>query len=167
MTALVARHLGLEVVISEVNPARIANAQAFKFTTVNPKKVNIQRYVQAATNGIGADVVFEVSGTQSGLDTVVELIHPHSRIVLVAAYPHPMQLQLQKLFMKEVNLTLTRNYNAADFDAAIGMMKAASVNFDVLISKVLPLDKVQQGMELCASPDGNVIKIMINCQSCK
>ncbi|MGE4277902.1 MAG: zinc-binding dehydrogenase, partial [Lawsonibacter sp.] len=165
MTALVARYLGLHVVISEMNPIRIEKARQFGLTTVNPKDMDLRQYIFFATDGVGADAIFEVSGSQAGLDTVTELIHPHSRIVLVAAYPHPMQLKLQKLFMGEVNLTMTRNYNHSDFDAAIKMMEAASVNFDALITTILPLDQVQQGMELCGSPSGEVVKVMISCQS--
>ena len=165
MTALVARYLGLQVVISEVNPVRIEKARQLGFTVVNPKDTDLRQYVFDATDGVGADAVFEVSGTQAGLDTMVELIHPHSRVVLVAAYPKPMQLQLQRLFMKEVNLIITRNYNHKDFDAAIEMMEAAPINFDELITKVLPLDQVQQGMELCGSPTGDVVKVMVDCRS--
>ena len=109
--------------------------------------------------------MFEVSGTQSGLDTAVDLIHPHSRIVLVAAYPHPMQIQLQKLFMREVDLTMTRNYNEKDFAAAIAMMAQAPIDFDALITKILPLGKVQEGMELCGSPTGEVVKVLVDCQT--
>lgn len=165
MTALVARYLGLRVVVSELNPVRIQKAQSLGLTVVNPKEQDLRETVLAATGGNGADAVFEVSGTQGGLDTVVELIHPHSRIVLVAAYPHPMQLQLQKLFMKEVDLTMTRNYNAVDFDAAISMMEEKPFDFDALITTVLPLGQVQKGMELCGSPAGDVVKVMVDCQT--
>lgn len=165
MTALVARFLGLQVVISELNPIRIGRARGLGFTVVNPKETSLREAVLSATGGVGADVVFEVSGTQAGLDTAVDLIHPHSRVVLVAAYPRPMQVQIQKLFMKEVDLTMTRNYNERDFDAAIAMMEQAPIDFDALITKVLPLGQVQQGMELCASLSGDVVKVLIDCQS--
>lgn len=164
MTALVARHLGLRVVISELNEARIALAQKLGLTAVNPTKTDLRTFVLDQTDGTGADAVFEVTGTQAGLDTAVDLIHPHSRIVLVAAYPHPMQLQLQKLFMREVDLTMTRNYNACDFEDAIDMMSHSSIDFDLLITKVLPLGRVQEGMELCDSRAGNVVKVLIDCQ---
>lgn len=164
MTALVARHLGLRVVISELNEARIALAQKLGFTVVNPTQEDLPAFVLDQTGGTGADAVFEVTGTQAGLDTAVDLIHPHSRIVLVAAYPHPMQLQLQKLFMREVNLTMTRNYNESDFEDAIGMMSHASINFDLFITEVLPLSRVQEGMELCDSRSGNIVKVLIDCQ---
>lgn len=165
MTALVARYLGLRVVLSEINPIRLVKARSLGLTAVNPQETDLRQYVLSETGGTGADVVFEVTGAQSGLDNMVELIHPHSRAVLVAAYPHPMQIQLQKLFMREVNLITTRNYNAVDFEAAIQMMAAGTVDFDALITKVLPLGEVQQGMELCTSPNGEVIKVLIDCQT--
>ena len=165
MTALVGRYLGLQVLLSEVNPRRREKARSFGFTALDPTECNVPQYVLDATGGIGADIVFEVSGSQAALDTAVDLIHPHSRIVLVAAYPHPMQLQLQKLFMKEVNLTMTRNCNERDFDRTIAMLETAPFDLDALISEVLPLGQVQHAMERCANPAGDVIKLVIDCQT--
>ncbi len=167
MTALTARYLGLRVAVSEVNAVRIQRARDLGFTVADPRETDLKRFVLDATGGVGADAVFEVSGTQAGLDTVVELVHPHSRIVLVAAYPRPMQIQLQKLFMREVDLTMTRNYNEKDFDDAIAMMAASPIDFDALVTKILPLDRVQEGMELCGSPSGDVVKVLVDCQTHK
>ena len=165
MTALTARYLGLRVVLSELNAVRVQRARELGFTVVDPRETKLKDFVLKSTGGVGADAVFEVSGTQSGLNTAVELIHPHSRVVLVAAYPHPMQIQLQKLFMREVDLTMTRNYNDKDFDDAIDMMAKAPIDFDALITKILPLGKVQEGMELCGSPSGEVVKVLVDCQT--
>lgn len=165
MTAIVARYLGLRVVISEVNTARIQKARELGFYAVNPMETDLVGYVFDQTKGMGADVIFEVSGSQAGMETMVQLIHPHSRIVLVAAYPQPMRIPLKNLFMREVNMISTRNYNAVDFNSAITMMENGAVDCDALISDVLPLDRLQEGMELCLSPSGSVVKILIDCQT--
>lgn len=164
LTALVARYRGARVVVSEVNPVRLSKVKEMGFDTVNPKEVDLVKYVYEATNGDGADIVFEVSGSQAGLDTMVNLPHPRGRIVLVASYPHPMQVFLRELFMKEVNLITTRVYEAKDYEDALDMMTKNTFDPDALISRIYPLSQVQQGMELCASGVGDVVKVLIDCQ---
>ena len=165
MTALVARYLGLRVVLSEVNAARVQKARDLGLAVINPTETELAWYVSDQTNGVGADVIFEVSGSQAGIDTMVCLVHPHSRIVLVAAYPQPMRIQLKNLFMREVNMISTRNYNAVDFGSALTMMENGAVDCDALITCVLPLGRLQEGMELCLSPAANVVKVLIDCQA--
>ncbi len=164
LTALVARYRGARVVVSEVNPVRLQKLNDMGFETINPKETDPIKYVKEWTNGDGADIVFEVSGSQPGLDTMVELPHPRGRIVLVASYPKPMQVFLRELFMKEVNLIFTRVYEAKDFDDALQMMSENAFDAEKLISRIYPLSEVQQGMELCASGIGDVVKVMIDCQ---
>ena len=66
LVALVARHAGASVLVSEVNPFRIEFAKDLGFDAVNPEKKDLTTLVEERTGGAGADVVFEVSGTQAG-----------------------------------------------------------------------------------------------------
>jgi len=36
---------------------------------------------------------------------------------------------------------------------------------DDLISEIIPLGKVQEGIETCLDPAGKVVKIMVDCQT--
>ena len=44
------------------------------------------------------------------------------------------------------------------------MMTKNTFDPEALISRVYPLSQVQQGMELCASGVGDVVKVLIDCQ---
>ena len=163
LTALVARYRGARVVVSEPNPIRLAKVREMGFDAVDPRETDLVKYVYEETNGDGADIVFEVSGSQAGLDTMVNLPHPRGRIVMVASYPKPMQVFLRELFMKEVNLITTRVYEAKDYEDALSMMQANTFDPESLISAVYPLSGVEDGMKLCAS-GGDVVKVLIDCQ---
>lgn len=95
LTALVARSEGARVLISEVNPGRVKKAQELGFITVNPKEEDVRKVVKEATRGVGADVVFETSGSQAGVDIMVHLPRVHGTVVLVAIYGKPMVVDLK------------------------------------------------------------------------
>lgn len=165
MTALVLKYRGVDVVVSEINPNRLAKVESMGIKTVNPKEVDVAQYVKEATNGDMADAVFECSGSQPALDTAPWICHPRGRVVLVASYPHPMQYFFREHFMKEVNIIFSRVYEACDFEEALDMMSKKPFDCDALISDVIPLGKVQEGIETCLDPAGKVVKVMVDCQT--
>ena len=72
LVALVARNAGGKVTISEINENRLAYASKLGFDTLNPKVDDVAKLIHEATGGKGADVVFEVSGSQPGVDLMTE-----------------------------------------------------------------------------------------------
>lgn len=165
ITALVLKYRGAKVVVSEINPNRLAKLHEMGVDAIDPRETNLVDYVKEQTGGNMADNVFECSGSQPGLDTVPWLCHPRGNAVLVASYPHPMQYFFREHFMKEVNIIFTRVYEACDFEEALDMMAKKAFDCDALISEVLPLGKVQEGIEKCLDPAGKVVKVMIDCQT--
>jgi threonine dehydrogenase-like Zn-dependent dehydrogenase len=165
MTALVLKYRGARVVVSEVNANRLAKLKEMGLETVDSRTENLVDYVKAHTNGDMADAVFECSGSQPGLDSVPWLCHPRGTAILVASYPHPMQYFFREHFMKEVNIVFTRVYEARDFEESLDMMSKKPFDCDALITEILPLGKVQEGIEKCLDPAGKVVKVMIDCQS--
>ena len=54
------------------------------FETINPKEINLIEEINKKTNQKGADVVFEVSGSQTGVDVMTDCAATRGRIVMVA-----------------------------------------------------------------------------------
>ncbi len=165
ITALVLKYRGAKVVVSEINENRLAKLKEMGLDTLNPKEQDLIEYVKADTNGVMADSVYECSGAQAALDATPWLCHPRGNVVLVASYPHPMQYFFREHFMREVNMIFTRVYEACDFEEALAMMAKKPFDCDALITEVIPLGKVQDGIEKCLDPAGKVVKVLVDCQS--
>src|SRR5262249_7217372 len=73
LVALVAKNEGARVVVSEVNPFRLRLAADLGLETVNPKEVDLPKFVNAETGGAGADVVFEVTSSAAGAEMMTKL----------------------------------------------------------------------------------------------
>jgi 2-desacetyl-2-hydroxyethyl bacteriochlorophyllide A dehydrogenase len=134
LIAQVAKAVGAEVMISEVNEARIEFAQSQGVKTVNPVTENINEVVSEWTNGKGADVVFEVSGVNAAVSTMTEIASVRGRICMVAIHSEKPPVDLFQFFWKELELLGARVYEAADFDKAISLVASGDVDLDSFIS---------------------------------
>ncbi|MDC0738840.1 alcohol dehydrogenase catalytic domain-containing protein [Cognatishimia sp. SS12] len=147
LVALVARDAGGKVVISEVNENRLAIAQALGFDTVNPIKSDLAAQVAKATAGKGADVVFEVSGTQPGVDAMTRVAATRARIVMVAIHATKPQIDLFQFFWRELKLIGARVYEAEDYERAIEVIACGAVPADQVITDIHPLTEIQTAFE--------------------
>lgn len=147
LVALVARSEGAEVVISEVNPNRLAIAQQLGFEVVNPREINLADKIDSLTNNKGADVVFEVSGTQQGVDTMTQIASARGRIVMVAIHAKKPEIDLFQFFWRELKLIGARVYEEIDFEKAIDIVDSGVIDIETIITNVVPLKKIQSAFE--------------------
>ena len=84
--------------------------------------------VLEATGGAGADVVFEVSGSAAGMLAATGYACLRGRIVVVAIFPEPTPVALFDVFFKELDIRGVRVYEPEDFEAAIELLAAGSLD---------------------------------------
>ena len=162
LVALVAREKGARVIVSEINETRVEKIDTLGLETINPKNVDLVETVYSKTNEAMADVVFEVSGSQSGVDAMTSIVNVRGRIVVVGIHPQPRQIDLFRFFWSELELIGTRLYEEEDFDEAIALMGAGKLPIEELITKMYPIDDVQAAFETIEDhPEG--IKYLIKC----
>lgn len=163
MTALVAKAAGAEVLLSEVNEKRLDKAADMGISTINPLNKDLKEQVKELTNGKGADVVFETSGSQPGVDSMVWLPKVHGAVVLVAIYGKPMIVDLKQLYYYEKSLITARMQEKSDMEKAINLLADKSIDADKIITSVLPLTDIGEGFDRCMDRNGNEIKVVIKC----
>jgi 2-desacetyl-2-hydroxyethyl bacteriochlorophyllide A dehydrogenase len=147
LVAMAAREAGGKVVISEVNPHRLAIAQKMGFETINPIDADLPAEIEVRTQGKGADVVFEVSGTQAGVDAMTEIAATRGRIVMVAIHAQKPQVDLFRFFWRELQLVGVRVYEPQDYDKAIALVASGAIDADTFITDVSPLAQIQSAFE--------------------
>ena len=147
LVAMVARDAGGNVVLSEVNPHRLAIAEKLGFDTINPVETDLVEAVNARTDNKGADVVFEVSGTQPGVDAMTAVAATRARIVMVAIHAQKPTIDLFQFFWRELQLIGARVYEPEDYDKAITTIASGGVDADTVITDVAPLSDIQAAFE--------------------
>lgn len=153
LVAMVARDAGGRVVISEVNPHRLAIAVKLGFDTVNPAETDLTAAIDARTDGKGAEVVFEVSGTQPGVEAMTAVAATRARIVMVAIHAVRPQVDLFRFFWRELKLIGARVYEPEDYEKAIEIIVSGGIDADTIITDISPLSEIQAAFEaLDSSP---------------
>ncbi len=162
LVALVARAAGARVVLSEVNEQRLQFARELGFEAVHPGQIDLPAYCRELTEGRGADIVFEVSGARAAAATMTELLALRGRIVLVAIYPKPVEVNLFQFFWKELQLCGARVYEPEDYEEALRLIAADTLPLARLITQVGKLaDLPAIFRALDAAPEG--MKTLIDC----
>lgn len=162
LIAMVAQEAGAKVTVSEVSAHRLALAHSLGFATLNPKAVNVADTIYAQTGAKGADVIFEVSGTQAGVDTMTEAAATRGRIVIVAIHSIKPAVDLFKFFWREIELFGARVYESEDYERAIELVAAGAIDCQALITDVRPLDKITDAFQ-ALSENPKAMKSLIQC----
>ena len=163
LVAMVAKAAGGKVTISEINENRLALAQKLGFSTINPKEVDAAAEVLKATGDKGADVIFEVSGVQAGVDLMTAAGATRARIVMVAIHATKPQVDLFRFFWRELQLIGVRVYEPEDYDKAIASVAAGEIDADAMITDIRPLDRIGEAFaELTSNPNARKSRLQIN-----
>ncbi|MYD11429.1 MAG: alcohol dehydrogenase catalytic domain-containing protein [Chloroflexi bacterium] len=160
LVALVARAAGAEVLVSEINPYRVDLANRLGLDAVNPTEVDLTKLVMQRTKGAGADIVFEVSGSQAGASVMTELLRTRGLAVVVAIFAQQPKIDLFRFFWRELRMQGVRVYESEDFSAAIELAAQGTLPLDELITDIRPLQALQSGFE-DMDKGGQVMKILL------
>ena len=114
---------------------------------MNPAEEDLAAAINAKTGDKGADVVFEVSGTQPGVDAMTACAATRARIVMVAIHAQKPQIDLFQFFWRELKLIGARVYEPEDYDKAIQIIASGGVDADTVITDVSPLADIQKAFE--------------------
>lgn len=160
LVAMAARDAGASVTVSEINENRLAFARKIGFTTMNPKDTDVAKAIHAATGGKGADVVFEVSGSQLGVDLMTAAAATRGRIVMVAIHATKPQIDMFQFFWRELELIGARVYRPEDYDKAMALLAKGIVDCEAFITDIQGLSDIESAFKsLTENP--NAMKSMI------
>ena len=70
--------------------------------------------------GAGADVAFEVSGSAGGVATATQALGVRGRLVMVAIHSTPREVDLFRVFWRELTVIGARVYERQDFEPRCG-----------------------------------------------
>lgn len=160
LIAMVARHRRARVVVAEVNPYRVELLGKLGLDVVGPGR-DLKAFVDEWTGGDGADVVFEVSGNPAAVKSITDLVRVWGTISMVAIHGEPLPVDLYRFFARELTMHGSRLYSRGDWEEAIRLAAAGAVSLAPLVSRKIPLESLQQGMEE-ALRGGPVMKVLID-----
>ena len=160
LIASVAREIGAEVLIIEHDSNRRRLIRGLGFSTIDPNETDQIVRVDRWTDGAGADVVFEVSGAAAAVLGATRLTRVRGTIVIVAIHRRPREIDLQRMFWRELRLIAVRAYESADFSAALELVAVGRIAADLLITRIVPLS--QTAAAISDLEAGLALKILVD-----
>ena len=159
LIALVARHRGARVAVVEVNPFRLEILKGFGLERVGPD-TDVVAWADRWTDGTGVDVAFEVTGNPAAARIVADVVRVWGTISIVAIHAEPVPINLYQMFARELAMHGSRLYARADWEEAIRLVAGGAVPVGPLVSRRIPLEALQRGMEE-ALGGGPVMKVLV------
>jgi len=159
LIALVARHRGARVAVAEVNPFRLDILEAFGLERVGPG-TDVVKWADQWTDGTGVDVAFEVTGNPLAARAVADVVRVWGTVSIVAIHAEPVPVNLYQMFARELVMHGSRLYARADWEEAIRLVASGAVPVGPLVSRRIPLESLQRGMEE-ALGGGPVMKVLV------
>ncbi len=160
LIALVARTRGARVAVVEVNPFRIDLLEGFGLQTVGPD-IDVLRFTDDWTGGTGVDVAFEVTGNPAAARLVTDVVRVWGTVSIVAIHAEPIPVNLYQMFARELHMHGSRLYAREDWEEAIRLAASGAVPLAPLVSRKIPLEELQHGMEQ-ALAGGPVMKVLVD-----
>jgi len=113
--------------------------------------------------GLGAGVVFEITGSEPGLRTALAGLGRGGRLVAVGFHKHPLEIDLGELTASEQELVGTNRIDPAiDLPEAISLLTARDLPWSDVAPVVLPLDDAEGALRSMAAGERAPIKTLIS-----
>ena len=150
------------VVACDLVPSRLEFARGMGAThTVKVDEEDARAVVDALTEGIGADVVFETAGATPATRMTIQLVRAGGTTVWLGFGEDEVPIAATMLVRKEVRIIGNRRY-AHTYKDAIRMAARGDVDVKRCITHRFPFERADEAVAFAARGDPETIKVMVN-----
>ncbi len=129
--------------------------------TINSRTQDLHDEVQSITHGDGPSVAVEAAGNPHTYRSAIEEVAFAGRVVCIGYAGTDVAIPTKLWVQKELEIMGSRNANPADFEAVIKYLSKTSPNLDLLVSKVVTVQKAGLMMKTWAESPGSLLKILV------
>lgn len=148
------------VIVSEPNAKRRQMVKDSGIDRViDPTTEDLEAVVREVTNGIGADVTFEVAGLSQTIEQAIAVTRPGGHVVQVGVPTDKVTIDIRKVIISEIEI-IGEHATQWDFGTAIDLIKNKKVDVTSLITHTMPLEKALEGMKITMA-GGESVKIVL------
>lgn len=127
---------------------------------VNVRGQDLAAEVNRLTDGWGADVVFECSGSPRAWDSVLALPRPGGTVVVVGLPVEPVAFDIATASTKELRIETVFRY-AHQYERAIALFASGRVDLKPLISDTFPFEQSIAAFERAVEARATDVKLQI------
>lgn len=127
---------------------------------VNVKTQNVGNLLREATDGWGADIVFEASGNERACAGVFDPLAPGGRVVFIGMPGAPVPIDIVAAQVKEARIETIFRY-AHVYPRALALMGSGKINLKPLITNRFSFDESVKAFDFASNMPANAVKAQI------
>lgn len=150
-----------KVYITDLVPEKLAIAGRYdNIVPVNVRETSLADVVLKDTEGWGADLVFEASGSPRAYEGITEVIRPGGKLVVIGMPVEPVALDMSLFAAKEIRIETVFRY-ANVFDRALNMIASGKVDLKPLVTGTYSFDDSIVAFERAEEAHPTDVKLQI------
>ncbi len=149
------------VFITDIQPAKLSIAASLgPITPVDVRAQNVGEIVRQATDGWGADVVFDAVGASPAIAQGLDALCPGGCLVLIGMPGAPVLFDVVAAQVKEARIETIFRY-AHVFPRALALMGSGRINVRPLITDKYAFQDSIAGFDYAVRPKATSVKVQI------
>jgi D-xylulose reductase len=149
------------VIVSDVDPVKLDMARSLgAVSTVDVRSENLVQQVMRETDGWGADVIFECSGSEAAISKVFEPLRPAGKVVFVGMPVKPVAYDIVAAQIREARVVHVFRY-ANVFARCVGMLASGAIDVSPLITRTFDFKDSIAAFDLAVSAPAGEVKMQI------
>ena len=150
------------IILSDVSDMKLSVGRRLgPITGVNVREQGLAEVVHEETDGWGADVVFEASGSASAAESAIDLVAPSGAVVFVGMPSEPIRFDVVKAQIREARIEHVFRY-AHVFPRVLALLGSGHIDVSPLLSRTFPFNDSVAAFELAATGPEEAVKIQIS-----
>jgi D-xylulose reductase len=149
-----------QVIIADIVQEKLDLASRIGMMAVNVVRESLNERVSSITNGWGADIVFEASGSEAAISKVFEPLCPGGRVVFIGMPISPVPIDIVSAQVKEARIETIFRY-AHVYPRALSLMESRKVDLKPLITDRYRFEESIAAFEYAANPKPSSVKVLI------
>ncbi len=152
-----------KVVITDINQKRLDIAKSCGIhACVNTKERKLRDVILEQFGDDEADIIIDCAGVKAIFNEAVAAARCSSKLVIVANYKEPVEIELPLFQRREVDMLGIMMYLREDFQRAIDLMTGKAINTALLISDHFGIGQLEEVYPYIDNNPESVMKVVID-----
>lgn len=162
ISAEVARALqARKVILTGSRASRLETAKKFRIDRiVNVSDEDPYDVIMKETNGKGADIIVETSGSEDGFNLAVKATKRMGRVLLLGFSHHPIQAELEPVVMDNKALLSVRGEGWGNVGRATALYERQAIDLKPLITHTFPIRQIEQAFKTFNERIDGAVKVI-------
>lgn len=128
---------------------------------VNAREADAVEAIRDITGGEGVDLAIECSGAPPAVQQCVDVVRRGGRILVVAFYPGPVELDMSTVVRKDVTVHTTRGEGGNNVKRAVSLARNGRLRGAELVTHRFGLEDIGEAFRVLRERDGDPLKIVV------